>query len=182
MPIRRRRNRCRENQFRKLGSAGKSMSEVDAKKINFGNWSRCWSDMPPISDPSPGWSRPTFDKRQSLTVVGQLARPLPGHRWPRTCMSDALRCKRIYTSNINGLHVAQAMHITRPLARDLPPLRWPHPCMVTQCVKPHRQQLVAGGVMPQRIRRPAARTAFLRSPCARAEPRPTPVPYLGCAQ
>lgn len=59
-------------------------------------------------------------------------------------MSDALRCKRIYNSNINGLHVARTMQYTRSLARDLPPLRWPRPCMVMQRVKPHRQQLVAG--------------------------------------
>ena len=127
-----------------IGPAGKSMLEVDARKINFGNWSRCWSDIPPINHPSPGWSRPTFDKRQSLTVVSQLARPLPDPRWPRTCMPDAVRCQLIYTSNINDLQVARAMHITRSLARALPPLRWPSSCSMTRRVKPHRQQLVAG--------------------------------------
>ena len=144
MPIRRKRNRCREIQFRKPGRAGKSMSQVDAWKVSFGNWSRCWSDIPPSIDPSPTSSRPTFDRRQSLTVVGQLARPLPGPRWPRTCMSDAVRCQRIYNNNINSLHVARTMQHTRSLACTLPRSSWPSSCMVMQRVKPHRKQLVAG--------------------------------------
>ena len=129
---------------------GKSISEIglgreiDARKVNFGNWSRCWSDIPPINHPSPTSSRPTFDRRQSLTVVSRLAHPLPGPRWPRTCMPDALRCQRIYNNNINGLRVARTMQHTRSLACTLPSSRWPGPCMMTRCVKPHRQQLVAG--------------------------------------
>lgn len=123
---------------------GKSDFGSDVWKTNFGNWSRCWSDIPPNVTPPPGWSRPTFDRRQSLTVVSQLARSLPGPCWPRTCMSDAVRCQRIYNSNINDLRVARTMQYTRSLARDLPSSHWPSSCRVMQRVKPHRQQLVAG--------------------------------------
>lgn len=122
---------------------GKSDFGSDVWKTNFGNWSRCWSDIPPNVTPPPGWSRPTFDKRQSLTVVSQLARPLPGLPWHGACMSDALRCKRIYTSNINCLHVARTMHHTRSLARPLPGRTWPSSCRVPRRVKPHPEQHVA---------------------------------------
>ena len=122
---------------------GKSISEIglgreiDARKVNFGNWSRCWSDIPPINAPPRGGVDP-------LQAQVPVARILPGLPWHEACMSDAVRCQRIYNSNINDLHVARTMQYTRSLARTLPPLRWPRPCMVPQRVKPHRKQPVAG--------------------------------------